>query len=33
MLKLRFIQKLKEIWSIDDLRVRIINTTYVSLYL
>ena len=26
MLKLRFIQKLKEIWSIDDLRVRIINT-------
>ncbi len=26
MLKLRFIQKLKEIWSIEDLRIRIINT-------
>lgn len=28
MLKLRFIQKLKEIWSIEDLRVRIINTLF-----
>ncbi len=26
MLKLRFIQKLKEIWSIEDLRIRILNT-------
>jgi len=28
MLNLRFIQKIKEIWSIEDLRVRIINTLF-----